>query len=162
MVIGLVTLEVHLPHARSLKDKRQVVERVKDRLRARFNVAVAELDHQDGHGIGADAVERGMRQRHLAGLADHQVVGQRQHGPVRQPAVAAAVARPGHLPPGLSPVPREIADGRQVPVVADQNPPVPELHDLRPGLDRRGCHRLRLADDDVIWVHDFTPYDASA
>ena len=47
MVIGLVTLEVHLPHARSLKDKRQVVERVKDRLRARFNVAVAELDHQD-------------------------------------------------------------------------------------------------------------------
>lgn len=47
MVIGLVTLELHLQQARSLKDKRQVVERVKDRLRARFNVAVAELDHQE-------------------------------------------------------------------------------------------------------------------
>ena len=47
MVIGLVTLELHLSHARSLKDKRQVLERVKGRLRARFNVAVAELDHQE-------------------------------------------------------------------------------------------------------------------
>jgi len=47
MVVGLVTLELHLSHARSLKDKRQVVERLKGRLRARFNVAVAELDNQD-------------------------------------------------------------------------------------------------------------------
>ncbi|MFQ5816715.1 MAG: DUF503 domain-containing protein [Terriglobia bacterium] len=47
MVVGLVTLELHLAYARSLKDKRQVVERVKGRLRARFNVAVAELDHQE-------------------------------------------------------------------------------------------------------------------
>jgi len=47
MVVGLITLELHLAHARSLKDKRQVVERLKSRLRARFNVAVAELDNQD-------------------------------------------------------------------------------------------------------------------
>ena len=47
MVVGVVTLELHLPYARSLKDKRQVVERLKGRLRARFNVAVAELDNQD-------------------------------------------------------------------------------------------------------------------
>ncbi|MFQ5925826.1 MAG: DUF503 domain-containing protein [Terriglobia bacterium] len=47
MTVGLVTLELHLSQARSLKDKRQVLERVKDRLRARFNVAVAELDHQE-------------------------------------------------------------------------------------------------------------------
>lgn len=47
MVVGLVTLELHLSHARSLKDKRQVVERLKGRLRARFNVAVAELDDQE-------------------------------------------------------------------------------------------------------------------
>ena len=33
--------------ARSLKDKRQVLRSLKDRLRAHFNVAVAELDHQD-------------------------------------------------------------------------------------------------------------------
>jgi uncharacterized protein YlxP (DUF503 family) len=47
MPIGLLTLEIHIPDARSLKDKRQVLRSLKDRLRGRFNVAVAELDHQD-------------------------------------------------------------------------------------------------------------------
>ena len=47
MPIGLLTLEIHLPDAHSLKDKRQVVRSLKDRLRAHFNVAVAELDGQD-------------------------------------------------------------------------------------------------------------------
>jgi hypothetical protein len=47
MPVGLLTLEIHIPDARSLKDKRQVVRSLKDRLRARFNVAVAELDHQE-------------------------------------------------------------------------------------------------------------------
>ena len=44
MTIGLLTLEIHLPQARSLKDKRQVVRSVKERLRSRHNVAVAELE----------------------------------------------------------------------------------------------------------------------
>ncbi|HEV8384482.1 MAG TPA: DUF503 domain-containing protein [Candidatus Acidoferrales bacterium] len=47
MPIGLLTLEIHIPDARSLKDKRQVLRSLKDRLRQHFNVAVAELDHQD-------------------------------------------------------------------------------------------------------------------
>ena len=47
MPVGLLILEIHIPNARSLKDKRQVLRSLKDRLRARFNVAVAELDHQD-------------------------------------------------------------------------------------------------------------------
>lgn len=47
MPIGLLTLEIHIADARSLKDKRQVLRSLKDRLRAHFNVAVAELDHQD-------------------------------------------------------------------------------------------------------------------
>ena len=47
MPSGLVTLEIHIPDARSLKDKRQVLRSLKDRLRSHFNVAVAELDHQD-------------------------------------------------------------------------------------------------------------------
>jgi uncharacterized protein YlxP (DUF503 family) len=47
MPIGLLTLEIHLPEARSLKDKRQVLRSLKDRLRGQFNVAVAELDHQE-------------------------------------------------------------------------------------------------------------------
>ena len=47
MPVGVLTLEIHLPYAHSLKEKRAVLLKIKDRLRARFNVAVAELDHQD-------------------------------------------------------------------------------------------------------------------
>ena len=47
MPVGLLTLEIHLPYAHSLKEKRMVVQRLRDRLRRKFNVAVAELDHQD-------------------------------------------------------------------------------------------------------------------
>lgn len=47
MPIGLLTLELHIADARSLKDKRQVLRSLKDRLRANYNVAVAELDFQD-------------------------------------------------------------------------------------------------------------------
>ncbi len=47
MPVGLLTLELHIPDAQSLKDKRQVLRSLKDRLRAKFNVAVAELDYQD-------------------------------------------------------------------------------------------------------------------
>jgi uncharacterized protein len=47
MPVGLLTLELHIEHAQSLKDKRQVLRSLKDRLRAKFNVAVAELEHHD-------------------------------------------------------------------------------------------------------------------
>jgi len=47
MPVGLLTLELHLPDAQSLKDKRQVLRSLKDKLRANFNVAVAELDFED-------------------------------------------------------------------------------------------------------------------
>ena len=45
--VGLLTLELQIQHAHSLKDKRQVVRSLKDRIRSRFNAAVAEVDHQD-------------------------------------------------------------------------------------------------------------------
>ncbi len=47
MPVGVLTLEFHLPYAHSLKEKRAVLQKMRGRLRARFNVAVAELDHQD-------------------------------------------------------------------------------------------------------------------
>jgi uncharacterized protein YlxP (DUF503 family) len=47
MPVGLLTIELHLAEAQSLKDKRQVLRSLKDRLRANFNVAVAELDFED-------------------------------------------------------------------------------------------------------------------
>jgi len=47
MPVGLLTLELHIADAQSLKDKRQVLRSLKDKLRHEFNVAVAELDHHD-------------------------------------------------------------------------------------------------------------------
>jgi uncharacterized protein len=46
-VVGVLTLELRLESSHSLKDKRNVVQSLKDRLRNKFNVAVAEIDSQD-------------------------------------------------------------------------------------------------------------------
>ena len=43
-MIASLTLELHIEAAQSLKDKRQVVRSLKDRLRASFNVSVAEIE----------------------------------------------------------------------------------------------------------------------
>ncbi len=45
--VGVLTFELRLEHSHSLKDKRQVVKSLKDRLRSRFNVAVAEIWEQE-------------------------------------------------------------------------------------------------------------------
>jgi len=45
--IGVLTLELHIEGALSLKDKRHTVKSLKDRLRSKFNVAVAEIGYQD-------------------------------------------------------------------------------------------------------------------
>ena len=48
MTIGVLTFDIVLPGARSLKDKRQVVRSVKERMRSRHNVAISELpEHAD-------------------------------------------------------------------------------------------------------------------
>jgi len=46
-MIAYLTLDLRIEGAQSLKDKRQVLRSLKDKLRAHFNVAVAELDHTD-------------------------------------------------------------------------------------------------------------------
>lgn len=47
MVVGIMSLRIVIPGARSLKDKRRALRSVKDRLRSQFNVSVAEVDSQD-------------------------------------------------------------------------------------------------------------------
>ena len=47
MVIGVVSWELHVAGAGSLKDKRSVVKSLKDRLHNEFNVSVAETGHHD-------------------------------------------------------------------------------------------------------------------
>jgi len=46
-VIAFLTIELRIEGAQSLKDKRQVVRSLKDKLRAGFNIAVSELDATD-------------------------------------------------------------------------------------------------------------------
>jgi uncharacterized protein YlxP (DUF503 family) len=46
-VIGVLTLDIHVESSHSLKEKRHVVKSLKDRLRERFNVSVAEIDFLD-------------------------------------------------------------------------------------------------------------------
>ena len=46
-MVGLVTWELHLAGCQSLKDKRQILKSLKDRLHERFNLSVAETGHQD-------------------------------------------------------------------------------------------------------------------
>lgn len=43
----MLTLDIHVEHSHSLKEKRHVVKGLKDRLRERFNVSVAEIDFLD-------------------------------------------------------------------------------------------------------------------
>ncbi|MCK7476847.1 MAG: DUF503 family protein [Candidatus Moduliflexus flocculans] len=86
MVVGVLTLDLFFPHARSLKDKRRILHGFKDRLH-RHNVAVAELDHQD------------LWQRTRLG---------RRHRP-RPPGRRRGDPRPG---PGRRPEPRRGRDRR--------------------------------------------------
>jgi len=44
MIVGLLTLDLHIPSATSLKEKRLIVKSIIDRIKNKFNVSVAEVD----------------------------------------------------------------------------------------------------------------------
>lgn len=83
MVIALLSVEFHLPGAHSLKEKRMVLRRIKDRI-SKFNVAVAEVEHHD------------LWQR--AGLAVVTVSTDEKHADRELQAVANEIER---VEPGL-------------------------------------------------------------
>ena len=47
IVITLLTIELVIPYAQSLKDKRSAIRGLKDRIRSKFNASVAEVGYQD-------------------------------------------------------------------------------------------------------------------
>lgn len=47
MIIGFLSLEIYFPYSHSLKEKRKIMNRFKDRVKNRYNVAFAELDYQN-------------------------------------------------------------------------------------------------------------------
>lgn len=74
MVVGLLSVELYIPYAQSLKDKRMVLRSIKDRLK-KFNVAVAEVEHQDvwqraGLGIVAISTTTEHVDQELAKVTD--------------------------------------------------------------------------------------------
>jgi uncharacterized protein YlxP (DUF503 family) len=83
MTVALLSVELFLPSAQSLKEKRFVVRRLKDRIGA-MNVAVAEVAHQD------------LWQR--AGLGIVTVASSDQ---IAEQTLAAALAEIERLEPGL-------------------------------------------------------------
>jgi uncharacterized protein YlxP (DUF503 family) len=54
--VGLLTVELRLPETQTLKDKRQVVQSLLDRLSRRLNLSVAEVDYNDQCGRAGLAV----------------------------------------------------------------------------------------------------------
>lgn len=47
MVVGVARTELHLPECTSLKQKRQILKSILDRVKNKYNVSIAEVDHQD-------------------------------------------------------------------------------------------------------------------
>lgn len=47
MVVGLWKVELHIPYAQNLKDKRNIIQSILMKSRNRFNVSIAELDYHD-------------------------------------------------------------------------------------------------------------------
>ena len=83
MVVALLSVELFIPGAQSLKEKRMVLRRIKDRVK-KFNVAVSEVEHHD------------LWQR--AGLAVVTVSTDQQHADRELAAVAEEIER---VEPGL-------------------------------------------------------------
>ena len=74
MRVAVLHVEIHIPYSQSLKDKRMVLRRVKDRLQ-KFNVAVAEVEYQDkwqraGLGIVAVSTTGEHVEQQLAAAVD--------------------------------------------------------------------------------------------
>ncbi|HOY63424.1 MAG: hypothetical protein BWY28_01476 [bacterium ADurb.Bin236] len=47
MIVGALEVDIKIPGANSLKEKRHVLRSLKDNIRNKFNVAVSEVGHQD-------------------------------------------------------------------------------------------------------------------
>ncbi len=72
MVVGSLKIEFHLPENRSLKGKRKVVKSMVDKVKARFNVAIAEVGSNDKWQkieLGVSAV--GNDRRHIDSSLNH-------------------------------------------------------------------------------------------
>jgi uncharacterized protein YlxP (DUF503 family) len=90
MIVGTLRIRLLLRESRSLKDKRQVVRSITDRLRNSFNVSVAEVEEQDHRQLAVlgcamvsndarhvrtalDQIVHALRSHPVAEFLDHQL-----------------------------------------------------------------------------------------
>lgn len=85
MPVAVLTLEIRIEHAHSLKDRRQVLRSLKDKLRQGFNVSIAELNVSDlwnaatiGVAAISDSRDYLRGQMELVEKAAHRIVA--DHG----------------------------------------------------------------------------------
>jgi uncharacterized protein len=90
MIVGSLRVRLLVRESRSLKDKRQVVRSIKDRLRHRFNISIAEVEAQEHRQLAVlgiamvsneashlrsafDEIVQALRTHPVAEFIDHQV-----------------------------------------------------------------------------------------
>jgi uncharacterized protein len=74
MIVGTLRVRFLIREARSLKDKRQVVKSIKDRLRGGFNVSVAEIEDQDNRQLAVLGFAMVSNEAHHVKTALGQIV----------------------------------------------------------------------------------------
>jgi uncharacterized protein YlxP (DUF503 family) len=80
MIVGSLSVRLYLRESRSLKDKRQVLQSIKDRLRNEFNVSVAEVDALDNRQLIVLGVAMAGREgSHVRGVLQKIVEVLRRH-----------------------------------------------------------------------------------
>ena len=75
MVVGVASIDIHIPGSGSLKSKRHILKGIKDRVKNRFNVSIAEVDHNDlwqraTLGVSVVANQKQFANRVLSGVVD--------------------------------------------------------------------------------------------
>ena len=74
MIVGTLRVRLLIREARSLKDKRQVVKSIKDRLKNGFNVSVAEIEEQDNRQVAVLGMAMVSNETHHVKTALGQIV----------------------------------------------------------------------------------------
>ena len=69
MIIGTLRVRLIVRHAKSLKDKRQVVLSIKDKLHNSFNVSVAEIEEQDARNMAVLGIAMVSNETHHLKIA---------------------------------------------------------------------------------------------
>jgi uncharacterized protein len=84
MIVGTLRVRLILREARSLKDKRQVIQSIKDRLSNRFNVSVAEVEELDNRQLAVLGFAMVSNEAHHVKVALGQIVQALRGHPVAE------------------------------------------------------------------------------